>query len=59
MPIVILLSLHDIIIEGENLKIKKKKKVYTESLYWRYLYLNYKEMQYKNVLFCIENCIAD
>ena len=36
MPIVILLSLHDIIIEGENLKIKKKKfipKVYTGDIY--------------------------
>ena len=54
MSIIYYLSLHGIIIEGENLRIKLKKNNKTENLCWRYLYLNYKEMHQKNVFsFCI------
>ena len=35
------------------------KRSETERLCWRYLYLSYKEMHYKNVLFYIEDCIED
>ena len=54
MCIIYYLSLHGIIIEGENLRIKLTKNNKTENLCWRYLYLNYKEMYQKNVFsFCI------
>ena len=43
--------------EREILKLKQESKI--QRLHWRYLYLNHKEMDYKNVLFYIEDYIED
>ena len=51
------LSLHSINNEREILKLKQESK--TQRLHSRYLYLNHKEMDYKNVLFYIEDYIKD
>ena len=58
MPIVILFILAWHNYSGGELEnqIENSK---TEILYWRYLYLNYKEMNFENLLFPIEDYIED